>query len=58
MKPAQLAEDIAFLRRRQQWLEKRVKDGGLKTYDQREAHALDRVCEFLELALHKLEAQK
>lgn len=49
----QLAKDVAFLRRRQGWLESRIKDGGLKSYDVREAKALDRILSLVEQALAK-----
>ncbi len=55
MKTDQLTKDIEFLRRRQHWLEERSLKPGQKSYDVREAEALDRVCGLLERAVERAE---
>ena len=55
MKVDQLTKDIAFLRRRQHWLEERINAGGMKSYDVKEAEALNRVLSLLERAAKKAE---
>jgi hypothetical protein len=51
-----IQKDVEFLRRRQHWLEERISLGGAKSYDVREAHALDRVCALVEKAIKITEA--
>lgn len=55
MKVDQLTEDLSFLRRRQHWLEGRIREGGMKSYDVKEAEALGRVLSLLEKAVQKVE---
>lgn len=58
MKTDQLKKDIDFLRRRQKWLEERIEAGGDKSYDVKEALALNRVLGLLENAVKRADGMK
>lgn len=55
METGKLRDDIDFLRRRQRWLEDRIKGGKDLSYDVKEAKCLGRVLDLLESAIKRAE---